>query len=310
MEIYPKKLSTLKIPLWIIFFPIIGNLIFSIIYKSWMFDFDNINIFWKKYRKMVIRTSGVWVISLIVYLLFTVIYWLVVLCNNYTNSFFVPIFVAISLCLLVFNLIYQPINLWCEPKKIIKEYNLGDSKINKIDLKNYCGNYNFEKCINNFKNNLFKLSYFCLFSNSKEIKNKWILNIQNATTYNLAKMNTIYREFNVNQNNIWNYSHFKYLFSTGIWYLGTIFIIYKLFNKDSKFINRTRKIGSIFTSLFWLINILILAIFLIAYFLINQNSMIFYFSPFIFVAINIIYINFIGLIISCNSRKKLLSINT
>lgn len=307
-----KKISNLKIPLWISFFPVIGNLVFSSIYKSWMFDFNDINTFWKKHRSMVIRTSGAWVISLIFYLLFTAIYWIVILYNDYTSDFFTPFFVAISFFILLFNIIYQPINLYYEPKKMLKEYGLDNLKTIQTNFADSLFvNYDFNECLSNFKNNLFKLSSFCLFSNSEEIKNKWIANIQNLSNYNIAKNNIICREFNLNRsNNTWSSSscpsHFKYLFSTGIWYLGTFFLIHSLFDKNNtKLTNKIKLIGSLFTCFFWLINIFVFIAFFVIYFFTNTDQILFYFSPFIFIVINLFYINFIGLMISLCVKNQL-----
>ena len=299
-----KRLSNLKIPLWITFFPIIGNLVFSTIYKSWMFGFNNINLFWKKYRKMVLRTSGVWVLSLICYVMFSSIFWIIILINDYNFDFLLPLFIGISLFILFFNLIYQPINLFFEPKKIFKEYNFDNLNLNTIDLNDDYEIYKFQDCIYNLKHNLFKLSYFCLFSNLQEIKNKWILSARNKYD-NLAKTNIISREFG--QNNIC-ISHFKYLFTTGIWYFGIIFLIFKIFNKNNKLVNKTKKIGTKFTLFFWLLNFLFILILCLIYFFTNVDYILFYFLPFELFIINIVYINLIGFILSCYIKKELLKL--
>ncbi|MDE5841897.1 MAG: hypothetical protein K2H11_02865 [Malacoplasma sp.] len=105
---------------------------------------------------------------------------------------------------------------------------------------------------------------------------------------------------------------FWYLFSTGFWLLGTLSSIYTLLKIKDNFLKKINIVGTIYSIIWFLLNILLI---LLIFPVINKSSYLYlpeHFSSIenflkilILLAVNIAYINVIGLIISIIVRKNL-----
>lgn len=298
-----NKLASLKIPLWISLFPIIGDLVYIAIYRSWVFAYSDINIAWKNYRRTILRTSGIWFFTIFGFLMFSSIFLIIMFGISYEGNLITPFFVWGAFSIIIFNLIYQPIILFLEPKRIYKDFKIDQKLINSSFKENNA--YSFKECLNIIKTNLFNISYFCIFTNSDEIKKRWISNA-NGLGYSLAKYNIVNKELNNKPSSYFGFglSHFKYLFTTGIWFIGITYLIFKLFDKNHSFIKQIKITGILFTLFFYIINIAMIVLFVVIYFG-NPSSIFLIFSPFIVLLVNLVYVNLIGLIISFKFKNDL-----
>ncbi len=107
---------------------------------------------------------------------------------------------------------------------------------------------------------------------------------------------------------------FNYLFSLGFWFLGILSLIYNLLKVKDDFLKKINIIGSVYSVFWFLVNILsILLIFPI----ISQSSFLHLSQSFseiekyliritILLAINIVYINIIGLCLSVIVKNHLI----
>ena len=170
------RFSKIRLPVWVTCFPILGNFVFYNIYKSWMIAYSDPDFFWKQYLKVQFRTGGVIVCSILGLLLFSGIYWGSFIASDAVHPFVVPLFFGIFLFVILFNIVYQPINLHFEPKRVLKDYKINDLVLNQDAWNDELAPYNFENCLNNLRRNFDKLSCFTLFSADLTLREQWISN--------------------------------------------------------------------------------------------------------------------------------------
>lgn len=171
-----RRFSKIRLPVWVTCFPILGNFVFYTIYKSWMIAYSDPDFFWKQYRKVQFRTGGVIVCMILGSFLFCSIYLIFSLSSDVDPPFPISSLLWLLLFVVLFNIVYQPINLHFEPKRVLKDYKITNSLSNQDILKEELCPYNFEDFLNNWTKNFDKLSCFTLFSSDLTLRELWITN--------------------------------------------------------------------------------------------------------------------------------------
>lgn len=172
-----NSFSQIRLPIWVTCFPVLGIHVYLSIYKSWMIAYSKPYEFWKKFRFLLIRTGGVAVFSAFLCIFFTLIYWISLGTSNSNVPFADTIYFSVLLLVVIFYLIYQPINLYFEPKRIKKAYGT-DEYMSNIDTSNdQLSPYDFQTCINNWKTCFKKLTCFTLLTADPTLREQWLQNM-------------------------------------------------------------------------------------------------------------------------------------
>lgn len=272
-----NKFSKLKIHWWILLIPFINNCSYLTIFKSWFSAFSDRYFISFEYKKAIMRTQGVYYFSIFICLGIVIILLLIdTIMDNNIFQFSLYIIAAN----IIFNLIFCPINLYCEPKRTLKNYqkyyfNKYQKVLNFNDI-NYFENpgYNLYQSLLNIKNNLFNLDYYSFFYFDKnktitltEADKKVINDFYLKNFPNLEKR---YKDTNRSPN-----AGFGYLYTTGLWITSVISMIYRLLDNKDKYYWKIQIISVVYMLFMLSINISFITIILL-----NQHDRISIFTNF------------------------------
>lgn len=302
------QFSKIKIPFWLLVIPIINIITYLIVLKSWFVELTDRKWFINYYRKTILKTVGVILLSILISFLLTFIF--IVFINDLSFNKFYLLFALIGFVILI-NLIYHPIVLFVLPKQITKNYSKYLSKycILKIDWNNIDTSlisYDFKQTINNIKNPL-GLNYYMLFNNDKKL----------AVDMENADISYLKASFNLSNNSNNFKSKFIFLNTSIFWFFGTLNICYQLFNtKKTKEIIKINLWGYLLSFLLWTINIAYIVFIIFGKYIISDLANYYFFNNWVLFMmlhiliiffINLIYINLFGWIIKSIIKNKVFS---
>ncbi|MDE5545668.1 MAG: hypothetical protein K2I76_03560, partial [Malacoplasma sp.] len=163
------------------------------------------------------------------------------------------------------------------------------------------------------KNNLFKLSHYSLFNSDTFFTEKIKLIDNNMNWFTKGVTNSKNTPIFTGLGSLFGYlivlylknrplfCYFWYLYSVSFWFLGTLFIICQLLKTKIQFAKIINLIGSVYTSFWLFINVLVISLFFSLPF-VNEFKFIYFFTNntlllrvAIIFFINIFYINVLGL---------------
>ncbi|WP_412032651.1 hypothetical protein [Malacoplasma muris] len=165
-----NEFTKIKFPLFAKLTLIYFNFIFLNIFKAWFKPFSDREYIFKYFRKLMIVSSVVWVLSLFLFIAISNTMLLITLIHQELNLGVLGILLGYTIPLaivLIFNFIYQPIILMSYQKKIKNHYInylKNDFNHNIIDTLEYQELFiDNKKILSNIKNNLFNSSKWSLF---------------------------------------------------------------------------------------------------------------------------------------------------
>ena len=278
-------------------------------------------------NKEKFKTIGIQVLLFFLFILFYFIYFFTIEWNWYNLGFlsYGELYLFFLSFFILCFLTYYPFVIASRPKKVISVY------------KEHCYlqdifDFDFETCDDDLIRYKIKDSFFGIKFNFSDANYYSLYSLFNPDL-NLAEKTResdvdIMNKYFIFPQKIWfQYSEkpkitkdppfgfcFKYLFSSGFWFLGILSSIYDLLKVKDDFLKKINIIGSIYSISWYLINILsILLIFPI----ISQSSFLHLSQSFseiekyliriaILLAINIVYIHVIGLSISIVVKNHLM----
>lgn len=320
------RFSQLKLPWWILIIPIFNCAVYISIFKLWFAEFTDREFMTFYYSKEQFKTIGIQILLFFIFILISFIYFFSIDWDSHNLGFFShgELYLFFLSFFILCNLTYYPIIINSRPKKVISLYkehcylqNFFDFDFDTFneDLINYKIKISFL----GIKFNFFDPNYYSLYSlfnSDLELAEK----IREADVDIMNKRFIFPQRIWIEQDKkpiskdppvgFW----FNYLFSSGFWFLGILSLIYNLLKVKDDFLKKINVIGSVYSVFWFLVNILsILLIFPI----ISQSSFLHLSQSFseiekyliritILLAINIVYINIIGLCVSVIVKNYLI----
>ncbi|MDE5949872.1 MAG: hypothetical protein K2G54_03275, partial [Malacoplasma sp.] len=231
--------------------------------------------------------------------------------SDYIYEKFCYIFAGIAV---LFNFLYHPINLVFRPRKVVKQYEKyyeikNHKKINLSISSNSTLAYKIEDSLFSIKNNLSKLTYYSLFNSDIEFAKK----VRNLDINENLFISDFDKERVKNKIVKPSSSGYRYLFSVGFWFLGTVNILFNLFKEKGNFIKKINIFGSVYTSFWIFFNIFLFILFFIFPITGSLKSVTFFSEESLWIFVrcvsyilfNVFYIHFVGLIFSLCAKKSI-----
>ncbi|MDE5949475.1 MAG: hypothetical protein K2G54_01190 [Malacoplasma sp.] len=298
------------------------------IFKSWFVEFTDREFITFYYSKEQFKTIFIQLLLFIWFTGLSFIYFFAIEWNWYNLGFFSygELYLFFLSFFILCILIYYPIIISSRPKKVISLYKIHCYLQDFFD-------FDFETCDDNLINYKIKNSFLGIkfkFSddNYYSLYSFFNSDLELAEKTREADVGIMNKYFIFPQKIWFKYGKkpeitkdppvgfcFKYLFSTGFWFLGILSLIYNLLKVKDDFLKKINVIGSVYSVSYFLINILsILLIFPI----ISQSSFLHLPQSFsetekylvriaILLAVNIVYIHAIGLCISTVVKNHLMT---